>query len=46
MKHHGVISGEQIIEQSDVKKVTQNSNKKKTQIEVLDEETPIEYYTP
>jgi hypothetical protein len=45
-KHQGVISGEQIIEQSDVKKVTQNSNKKKTQIEVLDEETPMEYYTP
>lgn len=44
-KQHGVISGEQIIEQSDVNKVTQNS-KKKTQIEVLDDDTHIDYYTP
>jgi hypothetical protein len=40
----GVISGEQIIEQSDAKRGGQlntSQNKKKTHVEVLDDERPI-----
>ena len=47
-KPGGVISGEQIIEQSEVKRVAalnmSNQNKKKTNIEVLDDERPIAQY--